>query len=83
MHLLDGKIIKVLLSKDNVTQTDLATILGAKPNAITHSLTRLRKTGLVDLVRNGAKQLPQLSLFRKLSELESVLTSMRRLQDGQ
>jgi predicted ArsR family transcriptional regulator len=73
---IEGRIVRHLLSGD-FTQGQLAESLGVKPTAIHRSVARLVDSGLVRLQREGVEQLPRLTLFDKLAELETGIRLLR------
>lgn len=76
-HEIDQRILRRLLLDDDLTQSQLACALGVKRTDIHRSVSRLVNSGLVRLERSGVEMLPRLTIFDKITELETGISALR------
>jgi predicted transcriptional regulator len=76
MNAIDRSVVKALLSRRADTQEELASQLGVEVRQVRDSLLRLKKSGIVELIRDGVRRIPELRIFGQFDRLEEEFTSL-------
>jgi predicted transcriptional regulator len=80
MRTLDRAVVKALMRDSGLTQGRLAAKVGVDVRKVRGSLLRLRKSGVIELDREGQRQLPRLTVLRdvvdSVNRLESAVLSL-------